>query len=530
MKRKTMLICAAALSCLALSSVALASQVGNGPASLIKGAAEAFKVELSSAKNRFYTGTGTSSDGQANLKTNLGNAIRFAHSKAKSSTGWQSFGKDGYFYNVDAINGMKSIKVSFVSSGASFQILYSGDEKLDRSKEFVASIDEVTTFDFEERTPNYFEILNTGDSDLNIASIEIEYSCSNGYLTLSVASEDETKGTVTGGETLLEGDKATLTADPAEGYAFEGWYIGDSLISKDSTYVYTMSGADTSIVAKFADKAEEEARRKALGIDPVIDSENGTLTYGLYPQKWESDTDIVEALNVLTEASANGWYFYDGKYYAKKSADPCNLNNKESYFDDGTEIVSGNTYWFECEPITWKILSSESGEYSLVSTVLLDAHRYASSSNKYEDSEIRSWLNADFYGSAFSLGNSLIQTTVVDNSISTTDSESDSSTQVGDPTNDNVYLLSYQDYKNTAYFSDPTERPCKTTEWARASGADYERNSSSAYFQNGYYWTRSPASNDNCYSWYVGHNGTLYNYWARRSSYSVRPAITIKIS
>lgn len=241
--------------------------------------------------------------------------------------------------------------------------------------------------------------------------------------------------------------------------------------------------------------------------------------------------------------SINGWYLYNDEYYAKLSATPF----KSFYtFDNGTKIVSGATYWFKCEPITWNVLANSNGEYYILSSVLLDAHCYYNSTstrtifgvetvyaNNYEYSDIRTWLNNVFYYSAFALGKSYIQTTIVDNSAATTDSTSNS--YACNNTQDKVFLPSYQDYINSSYgFSDsedPTDtRYCKTTDWARAMGAWCDTES-----YNDEYWTRSPSSDGSYLACYVGSDGGLC-YVNAGATYvdatygSVRPALTIKIA
>ncbi len=271
---------------------------------------------------------------------------------------------------------------------------------------------------------------------------------------------------------------------------------------------------------------QETERNKKLGITPVFDETNKTVTYGSYPQTHVSDSNTIAELNKLTTAESNGWYLYNDEYYAKKSANPY----EASYtFDDGTTIKSGTTYWFKCEPIKWKILTSSDGTYSLVSTVLLDAHQYASSSNNYMNSEIRAWLNNDFLNSAFNLDSSLIQTTTVDNSASTTDSSSNTSACTN--TEDKIYLLSYKDYLNADYgfstsTSSTTTRECKTTDYARANGIWYS--TSSLYYYNGWYWTRSPNSLYSNRAWNVNDDGSL-DVLVYGTDLGVRPAITIKI-
>ena len=279
--------------------------------------------------------------------------------------------------------------------------------------------------------------------------------------------------------------------------------------------------------------------QRDLGIIPVV-TEN-TVTYGLYPQTNVDDSTLVSALNALTTPESNGWYLYNNEYYAKLSANP----SSSSYvFDNETTIVSGTTYWFKCEPITWNVLSNNDGEYYILSSVLLDAHCYYNSTstrkiddqtiypNNYEYSDIRTWLNADFYNSAFALGNENILTTTVDNSASTTDPNVFDEYACNN-TEDKVFLPSYQDYINSSYgFSTSTEptdtRCCRTTDWARARGAWYS--TSSSYLYNGYYWTRSPDSDDDVRAWYVKSDGSLAPSDCYRETYSVRPAISIKIA
>ncbi len=284
---------------------------------------------------------------------------------------------------------------------------------------------------------------------------------------------------------------------------------------------------------------------ESLGITPMFSTKNKTVTYGLYPQKNVNDSSLVSALNALAPES-NGWYLYNNEYYAKLSATPF----KSFYtFDNGTTIKSGTTYWFKCEPITWNILANSNGEYYILSSVLLDAHCYYNSTssrtifgdktvyaNNYEYSDIRTWLNNDFYYSAFALGKSYIQTTIVDNSAGTTDSTNNS--YACNNTQDKVFLPSYQDYINSSYgFStseDSTDtRYCKTTDWARARGAWCSTVSPHLY--TNIYWTRSPSSDSSYVACYVDYDGSLY-YDNAGATYvdatygSVRAALIIKIA
>lgn len=302
------------------------------------------------------------------------------------------------------------------------------------------------------------------------------------------------------------------------------------------TATFTNSAFVTQTVDIVLDKLEPSIY---YGQTPILSDDEKTITYGLYPQTNVNDETLVAALNELTTPESNGWYLYEGEYYAKLSASP----HASSYkFDNGVTIVSGITYWFKCEPITWNVLNNNNGEYYIVSSLLLDAHCYYNSkssrtidgqtvyANNYKYSDIRTWLNNDFYNSAFALGNSHIQTATVDNSASTTDSSSNRYACAN--TEDKVFLPSYKDYINSSYgFSTSTgltdTRYCKTTDWARARGAYYSINAS--YLYNGYYWTRSPRGDYNDVALLVNYDGGLNSYYVSNADKSVRPALTIKI-
>ena len=270
---------------------------------------------------------------------------------------------------------------------------------------------------------------------------------------------------------------------------------------------------------------------------PHLSSDGKTIKYGLYPQTNVNDSSLIEALNSLTIAEPSGWYLYEGEYYTRVNATPY----KDNYaFNNGVTITSGTLYWFKCEPIVWQVLSNNSGEYFLVSSVLLDAHCYYSSTsnrniagqtiypNNYEYSDIREWLNGDFYGSAFALGSRHIQITNVDNSAATTDNETNNY-KCGN-TEDNVFLLSYKDMRNADYgFSSAGARYCRTTDWARARGAKYSV-SSSAYQYDGDYWTRSPKSNSPYNVFFIYDTGSISFDEVTYAYKSVRPAMNITIA
>ena len=159
--------------------------------------------------------------------------------------------------------------------------------------------------------------------------------------------------------------------------------------------------------------------------------------------------------------------------------------------------------------------------------------------NNYKYSDIRTWLNNDFYNSAFALNSSYIQTTNVDNSAATTPNSTNK--YACDNTQDKVFLLSYKDNFNSNYgFSASTEhsisRRCITTDWTRARGATYTcQKNLDRHFFNGQYWTRSPDGEYKTHAWCISYGVSKDAYACvvdldGNRKMSVRPALSIKIA
>ncbi len=319
------------------------------------------------------------------------------------------------------------------------------------------------------------------------------------------------------GGTAQKKDETIKRANPyiqndatKNGYVFNGWKVDSYSLSSKNHSAYL------NLKAFFV--TEKDA---ALGIHPIVDKKNKTISYGLYPQSHVSDKTLISSLNALSKnTESNGYYLFEDSYYAKKVASPYD----SSYtYSDGEKIVKNITNWFKCEPIQWEILSFENGEYTLLSNLLLVAEPYDSSSYHYRVSDIRSFLIYGFYNSSFSLNSSYIQTTSVDNSEKTTFLENFGQYS-NENTSDKVYLLSYEDYMNASYFPDDESRCSKPTDYAKANGAY-----SNAGNDYGRYWTRSTRSTLLQTMHIIDEDGKFYRAGVSNTGYGVRPAITIKI-
>lgn len=349
-------------------------------------------------------------------------------------------------------------------------------------------------------------------------------SFTKGY-TLSVLNDDKSKGTVNtdvSGQ-YKEGTQINVFAISTSG-VFKGWYDGSGkVLTCSKKYSFIMPSNDYEITAKYY--LDDEYSSMQAGT-PLLSSDGKSIIYGLYPQTNINDPTIISNLNNLTAPEGNGWYLYNNEYYAKMK--PC-YPYLEPKFDNGTTYDMETTYWFRCEPIFWNILENKNSEYLLLSSVLLDAKVYQYDNhgedlgyyiNNYEKSNIRKWLNGSFYDSAFSLGNSNVQTALVDNSISST--ENNSGQFVCNNTYDKVFLLSFHDYLNSDYGFSVSEkedkaRICEITDWGKANGGSTD------------YFTRSPGG-EGTFAWCIGSSGELSGHNTYKEYASTRPAIRLTIS
>ena len=74
----------------------------------------------------------------------------------------------------------------------------------------------------------------------------------SGSYTVTVKAETEGTGTVTGGGTYSAGKNAALTATPADGYVFAGWFKENDLenpVSTEAEFTYSLE-EDRTFIAR----------------------------------------------------------------------------------------------------------------------------------------------------------------------------------------------------------------------------------------------------------------------------------------
>ena len=177
-------------------------------------------------------------------------------------------------------------------------------------------------------------------------------------------------------------------------------------------------------------------------------------------------------------------------------------------------------------PIEWLVLDTQDNKILVISKYGLDAKPY---NKKYVDitwekCTLRSWLNDDFYNAAFNADEkkAIVQTEV------SADKNPEYSTNPGNDTTDNVFLLSINEANK--YFSSASARQCAATDYAIEQGAY----TNSDYKVDGgfscWWWLRSPGSNRSRAA-SVHHGGSVSHYDrnVNHAFVCVRPALWINL-
>ncbi len=174
------------------------------------------------------------------------------------------------------------------------------------------------------------------------------------------------------------------------------------------------------------------------------------------------------------------------------------------------------------EAIEWKVLDKDSeGNMFVISLYALDCRSYHSTVAEvtWETSDIRKWLNQDFYNMAFSVADkSKIRTTSIQNR-----DNPDYNTDGGNDTNDKLYLLSIDEA--ITYLPKSVDRLCIATKYAESQGSQLE-----GITRNCRWWLRSPGTNTYKAA-AVKVDGFILNMGAPASleKRSIRPAMWIEL-
>jgi hypothetical protein len=176
-------------------------------------------------------------------------------------------------------------------------------------------------------------------------------------------------------------------------------------------------------------------------------------------------------------------------------------------------------------PIEWRVLENNNGKLLLLSENLIDCSRYHKNAPDitWRNSDLRKWLNDDFYNAAFnSQEKSLILSTVVSgngavsaNSLPTAQ--------------DNVFLLNTAEAEK--YFANDKARLAEGTDYAKIEKSRICKLYIDDASGKSGYWLRNQGRGGAFFSAYVDVDGyvTSYGTTSDCGCYGIRPVIRIRV-
>lgn len=335
---------------------------------------------------------------------------------------------------------------------------------------------------------------------------------------------DANLGSVAVATKEVEYDATYILEKPERaGYKFLGWH--------EESVKYNKSGIW---------KTPNNITLKARWIDNNYNPETNayddlvSFTFGEYPQTIKTET------GTPSNPNQNGYYKLGNSYYAKVEAKP--YTSGYLFSDEKTVIKAGSVYYFKVEPIKWRVLKNTNGTYMAVSDLILDAKCYFNSignrsditdyqnnnstgvisPSNYQFSDIRAYLNTEFYQKAFTeTQKNMILTTIVDNSVTSTGNSSHS--YKCENTNDKVFALSNSEATNADYGFDDKTRKAYGSDFAKANGLFVFNNGSSWWLRSPYFYYGDAADESRG----VNYGGGIGFYYVNFAHIGVRPALNV---
>ena len=134
--------------------------------------------------------------------------------------------------------------------------------------------------------------------------------------TVRYSVESQIHGSVSGtcdsGATVNKGNNVTLTATANSGYAFDGWYEGQTKVSSDNEYTFAVT-KDIDLVAKF--------NVLQFTLNYSCQTEQGSIDSSL-----ESGVSVDFNTQITLTATANEGYSFDGWFVSGTNTEECGEN------------------------------------------------------------------------------------------------------------------------------------------------------------------------------------------------------------
>ena len=392
------------------------------------------------------------------------------------------------------------------------------------------------------------------DMHLKNINYEARYTVNKYTITINNQADGVTISGIISGNLYDCGSNITLIASNIPTEHTIKWIRSDKKGYNGDSYSFNVPPTNITITTLI------------VPIQKIYSKEGNKIYFGSYPQTEVKDLLLIDELNTLagekpTPTNSYNWtdynYYYEGSvtsymFYQDIDIDYDGSNDYRGvYFtqnrpnsykfisintsQNDNEYFTNTIYWFRYNIIEWDILKEENGKALIIANLILDSQEYYPNdsdttfnhngghgyANNYELSNIRKFINDNFYGTAFNeLQKEMIEITKVDNSGESTGYSSNFF--ACNNTNDKMFLLSNKEIDT--YYSSNDETLTQGSDYAKCQGLYVDL---STGYSN--WWLRSPFDQQYTYTPYFAcckSNVINYVYY---NNVGVRPACQINL-
>ncbi len=438
---------------------------------------------------------------------------------------------------------------SFDNSENYGKVLRFGDEKIkSEMRDYITQINE------RNEKARITDIYNRAVSSMKLADSESAYNAVaetfrsiSGFKDVDILAEQcFERGEICRKESIYSSAKSQMTGDTVNGYnaaielfrMISGWKDADEQIyacqrkieeikaKEEAEHLERERQAEERRIA--AEKAAKKRKKTIAIVTPIIVACIAfviVLTTVIIPgNKYSSAMELYKSQQY--EEAYKAFISLNYKDSTDKAAECLFLKQKTGltnmtvgsiirfgFYEQDNNTSNGK------EEIEWKVLAVEGNKALIISQYALDCQPYNTSDTSvtWETCTLRKWLNETFYNAAFGT----YHQQMVSSSTVTADKNPDYSTNPGNSTTDQVFLLS--NTEAIKYFTSDSVRQCQGTAYCHAQGA-FDGNG------NCWWWLRSPGYfSDHAAD--VDHVGSVSNYGfdVDNDHDAVRPALWINL-
>lgn len=275
----------------------------------------------------------------------------------------------------------------------------------------------------------------------------------------------------------------------------------NNLLRLLSTHIYGFKDKRIPRVIINVEKDRPLSERIFVDVDKNVIKHN-YIYFGQYPARVITKDVTLNNIKLAFKKNDLGYIESDNKFYTKIVSKPFGKNYT---FNNQDAVEENHLYFFEVEPIKWRVVDFDDDSILLLSEYLLAPVKFDDEKGGYEDSYMRKYLNTDFLNSIFL----------------TEDKEFlipfEGNVFIDIQNIDDCYDANY------GYSKEDSTREALATDYAIARGAYIDKSG------NGWYWTKSRDEMDNAMI-YIDSNGATDHDIVNITKCCARLLIKLKLS